>query len=289
MAQALPSDRYKAPPTAAVRLPGIDIQLINYQWPSPHRSTDAMDGHTLVLSLSALPHAAHAQLEDLNGPVAGELGQLVFLPSRTPLTAWHNGGAQTILRCRYSEARFRTITGHKGDWNVVDLARGLNINGASLFSDMMRMADELLHGSVCNATALNALAELAAVNVMRHLSYAEFRQADSHSGGMTGAQLIKLRDRIQSHRLPFPQVGDLARELGLSTRHLSRIFKQETGTSIAQHLQVERRNRAVELLKDSDLPVKVIAARLGYQSASHFSAVFRDATGWSPREFRRRR
>ena len=41
------------------------------------------------------------------------------------------------------------------------------------------------------------------------------------------------------------------------------------------------------VLSDSDLPVKEIAARLGFTSAAYFSRAFQNETGQSPTEFRR--
>jgi AraC-like DNA-binding protein len=45
--------------------------------------------------------------------------------------------------------------------------------------------------------------------------------------------------------------------------------------------------KAAQLLLNSDLTISEIALEVGYLSLSHFSSVFRQRFGVSPREFRR--
>ena len=48
-----------------------------------------------------------------------------------------------------------------------------------------------------------------------------------------------------------------------------------------------RLHHAAELLRGTDLPVKAIAASIGFASRSHFSRAFRAAYGRDPRAYRR--
>jgi AraC family transcriptional regulator of adaptative response / methylphosphotriester-DNA alkyltransferase methyltransferase len=78
----------------------------------------------------------------------------------------------------------------------------------------------------------------------------------------------------------------LADELNMSPYHLQRTFKRFTGVSPAAELQRVRLQRAKERLETTDVPIRDIARRVGYQSASHFSATFRKAFGVSPNDYR---
>jgi AraC family transcriptional regulator len=40
------------------------------------------------------------------------------------------------------------------------------------------------------------------------------------------------------------------------------------------------------MLAESDLPIAEVGAEVGYASQSHFTKIFREATGMTPREFR---
>jgi AraC family transcriptional regulator len=48
-----------------------------------------------------------------------------------------------------------------------------------------------------------------------------------------------------------------------------------------------RAARAQALLAETDLPVTEVGARVGYMSSSHFARAFRQATGLSPRAYRK--
>ena len=68
--------------------------------------------------------------------------------------------------------------------------------------------------------------------------------------------------------------------------YLGRLFKQETGMSIASYLHSVRLERAKELLLQSRLPIIEIAARCGFSDVAYFNRVFRAAERMTPTEFR---
>ena len=69
--------------------------------------------------------------------------------------------------------------------------------------------------------------------------------------------------------------------------YLGRIFKEETGMSIARYLQNVRIARAKEMLLQTRLPVIEIAARCGFSDVAYFIRVFKVAERMTPTEFRR--
>jgi AraC family transcriptional regulator len=82
-------------------------------------------------------------------------------------------------------------------------------------------------------------------------------------------------------------VATLARVCDLSQWHFSRVFKSEHGLTPNAFLQVERIREAARLLRDTDEPLKVIAAECGFLDANYLGKVFRRQMGVSPGEFRR--
>jgi len=54
-------------------------------------------------------------------------------------------------------------------------------------------------------------------------------------------------------------VSELARELGMSRSNLHRRIKTATGKSVSRYIREVRLNKALELLKDSDLSVSEVA------------------------------
>jgi len=82
--------------------------------------------------------------------------------------------------------------------------------------------------------------------------------------------------RIAAGALNGRGVADLARELGVSERHLRRALERELGVSPVDLAQTHRLLLAKRLLADTDLPVTRIAFASGFQSLRRFNAVFRE-------------
>ncbi len=73
---------------------------------------------------------------------------------------------------------------------------------------------------------------------------------------------------------------------GLSRFHFSRLFRQSLSCTPVHYFQRQKMALAKNLLANSDLLIKEIAAALGYDDPFYFTAQFRKAVGTSPREFR---
>jgi AraC-like DNA-binding protein len=80
--------------------------------------------------------------------------------------------------------------------------------------------------------------------------------------------------------------SELARRLGVSRPHLAATFRRSTGQTLHGYVTERRVTRARELLRHSELNVGEVAARLGFKTIFHFSRVFKQETGLSPRQYR---
>jgi AraC family transcriptional regulator len=72
----------------------------------------------------------------------------------------------------------------------------------------------------------------------------------------------------------------------LSERYFSKLFREQTGCSVAQYIKSVQLNKAKAYLLETDLPLKEIAHRLGFSTPANFSSAFRAATGSTPGQFR---
>ena len=93
--------------------------------------------------------------------------------------------------------------------------------------------------------------------------------------------------RISAGALNGRGVPDLARELGVSERHLRRALEREIGVSPVELAQTCRLLLAKRLLADTSLPVTRIAFASGFQSLRRFNAIFRERYRMSPVALRR--
>ncbi len=89
-------------------------------------------------------------------------------------------------------------------------------------------------------------------------------------------------------RLDHPlTVEDLARQAGMSSRHLGRHFRSLTGTTPLQWLLTQRIRHAQELLETTDDSVESIAAATGMGTATTLRRNFNRTTGVPPDTYRR--
>lgn len=93
--------------------------------------------------------------------------------------------------------------------------------------------------------------------------------------------------RISAGALNGRGVPDLARELGVSERHLRRALEREIGVSPVELAQTCRLLLAKRLLAETSLPVTRIAFASGFQSLRRFNAIFRERYRMSPVALRR--
>ena len=79
----------------------------------------------------------------------------------------------------------------------------------------------------------------------------------------------------------------LAARLGVSERHLRRVFQARLGVSPLQYLLTRKLLTAKQLLADTDLPVTQISATSGFASVRRFNAAFLDHYRLNPTQLRR--
>jgi AraC family transcriptional regulator of adaptative response / DNA-3-methyladenine glycosylase II len=84
-------------------------------------------------------------------------------------------------------------------------------------------------------------------------------------------------------------VEDLADTLGMTPRHLRRLFEQHAGASPTAVATTRRVQRAKTLLDETTLPVSAIAFAAGFASIRRFNAAFRAAYRRPPSMVRRAR
>lgn len=91
-----------------------------------------------------------------------------------------------------------------------------------------------------------------------------------------------------SGRLHEPlTVPDLARQVNMSTRNLTRRFAAATGTTPLRWLHTQRIHRAQELLETTEDSIELIASRTGMGTAATLRRHFHRALGVPPDVYRR--
>lgn len=93
-----------------------------------------------------------------------------------------------------------------------------------------------------------------------------------------------LRDHFDDPQLSLESV---AKAVGVSSVYLSRLFKQELGTTFVALLTQIRISKAIQLLGSTNRSIADIAEAVGYESQHYFSTAFKKAVGVSPNRYRK--
>ena len=148
------------------------------------------------------------------------------------------------------------------------------------------MLDEIDRPGIGSRAMAGALMKVCLVALLRQVF------AGRGDGGML---LHALRDprlgRVVAAVLDGPArrhtVSELASIAGMSRSAFAREFTDAFAMSPMEFVGKTRLHHAAELLRSTNLPIKVVAASIGFASRSHFSRAFRDAYGTDPSRFRK--
>lgn len=100
-------------------------------------------------------------------------------------------------------------------------------------------------------------------------------------------QAARLIDEPDAWPADGPGAARIAARLGVSDRHLRRIFESQFGVSPLQYLQTRRLLAAKQLIADTRLPMTQVALASGFASVRRFNAAFQAHYGLNPSALRR--
>jgi AraC-like DNA-binding protein len=92
---------------------------------------------------------------------------------------------------------------------------------------------------------------------------------------------------LNEHYAEPYDLDSLARQFYISPFYLSRRFKEMTGFSIVEYVNLNRVREAQRLLRETELSITEIAALAGFESFPHFGKTFKKIARTSPREYRK--
>ena len=102
----------------------------------------------------------------------------------------------------------------------------------------------------------------------------------------TNRAMLRVRDLIDREFAEELDIASLARRAHLSPDHLIRTFASVFGETPHRYLQRRRIERAMFLLRTTELPVTQVCLRVGYTSLGAFSELFASVVGVSPSAYR---
>ena len=76
---------------------------------------------------------------------------------------------------------------------------------------------------------------------------------------------------IQTHYATKILQEDIAQQLHISVRYLSKLFKSYMGVTLSNYINIYRINRSIELMQDTNLTLTEIALQVGFKDSQHYS------------------
>ena len=101
-------------------------------------------------------------------------------------------------------------------------------------------------------------------------------------------RLKKSIDYIDTHYMEGICLDDVAQITGLSRFHFSRLFRQATGHTFKDYLNLKRLEAAKKLLRFPEINISQACFSVGFNDASYFARLFRKYEGISPSFYRKR-
>lgn len=226
------------------------------------------DGTLCVITISGV-----GELHERDGSYLLKPGMIAVRPGRYAGTVSAGPEVLRLVTIEYPTAvlrRFGIIS--------LGLSTPRTYMGRSSVELAWRAPAEIQAGDEFTPESLRLFSEGIAIGLSRYAR----RNRDVES-----PLALEARRRIDRDLSKTLDVGALARELGCTAAHLSRLFQRTFGFSPTAYQLRRRCERARLLLTRDDRPIGEVAAALGFHDASHFAKHFRRQSGTSPQRFRR--
>jgi AraC family transcriptional regulator len=278
-------NRPKLPGVIEVRtkLPGVEI-ILNHQ--QPDQGWDVrycLQSHLLLFRMSPTPAINKFALEDVDANKLNEAGYLNWLPAQTPYRTVTSEGLLKCLCLQFDPDHFDAATGIGRHW---DPRTGRDIHNPVLEMELWRLAREMAAPGFASRTLMEGISLAVMADLSRVIKDGE-GETLRRPGRLSERQLKSITEYIEGVEEISPTISDLAGLIGVSTRYLTKAFKETTGQTVHSYVANVRIRRAAELLCGTDLPMKELAGRLGFSALASFSNAFRAATGHTPTAFRK--
>ena len=260
--------------------------LRSWQAPSSRIDLPAFTHHALVL-FNRPPPELEVRFADVSRRTAPAAGSMLVVPAGTPVN-WRWNGVKDSLHVFLEPQRVARVAAEEFE---LDAARAEvpALDAAdvpALRSAMLGLNAELMTGAGGGKLAAESLANLLAVQLIRHV-FAPRREAHRVDGSLPKNKLSAVIDYIHANLDEGLSLDALATVAHLSPYHFARQFRNSTGLPPHQFVIARRIDRAKQLLANNDeVSLAQVALEVGFSDQSQFSNHFRRLAGMTPRQFR---
>lgn len=158
-----------------------------------------------------------------------------------------------------------------------------------LYADLNQLLKEMVDASSYGAFELFYLKIKAEQIICHLLSVLEQRKEQTvyPLNGQDVQAIYQMRNTILADLTQPPVLAALVAQSNMSLSKLQRLFKQVFGSTVFQYYQTFRIREAARLLREEQQSVSEVGYQLGFTNLSHFSKVFEQQLGVTPKKYTR--
>ncbi len=227
-----------------------------------------------------------------NKSIKLEQGSLCVIPPKCYHCTCSEGGATKMLAIRFSYGKI------SGDARIYDrFCSALeSVTEPACFetpdnmpSTLIQLRGEMLEKKPAWDLMCRSLLRMLYIDVFRLLSRDKISDMDNTADDSKHSRYYHIEMWFADNFAKQITEDDLASEISISKRHLSRVFADIYGMSFREKLIEVRLHRAAQLLEQTELNADKIALAVGYRSFSGFYRAFVKFFGCTPHQYRKNR
>jgi AraC-like DNA-binding protein len=141
---------------------------------------------------------------------------------------------------------------------------------------------------ICQSKSItkDVLADLTLQELLIRIIQTQTLKAyDNNEVKETSSYLSQVINIIKNSLVQKINLNIIAKNAGMSTATLYRLFKKELGISPIEYIMLERIKIAKKLLKDQNLYIKNVSFEAGFDDCNYFIRAFKQYEGITPRQY----
>ena len=168
------------------------------------------------------------------------------------------------------------------------LQEGADQTTGLLWLSLLSLFNPSSTGINCPPPVLHSMAASLILSILSAHGPGFYKESGGTVKHEEGASMIHQAELFIKDNLSEPlSLERVAGHLHITTRHLTRLFRNFGHQSFVHYVQEQRVQKAKNLLLNTDHQIKQIATLCGFESVHYFTRVFTSKLGVTPARFRR--
>jgi YesN/AraC family two-component response regulator len=194
-----------------------------------------------------------------------------------------------VLQQQSADIAYIPVTRHASSDSMKVLAVSLTVRELADFLEAVRAHFEEARLHICSFFRQNNVMEIeaSAENIEKLSRSVSGIKAEHAPADVSSAAVIirKAKDYIMHHYHEDISLEDVADRVFLNHFYFSRFFKEHTGENFTDFLIKVRISQAISMMRENKYKIYEISSMIGYKSDKYFARLFKQATGYSPRDY----